>query len=319
MRAELKRMEQNRVIHLITEPTKWCSPMLVTRKNTDDIRLVVAFRELNKAVQRQTYQIPRLDDMLPLLTNAKLFSSLDGVSGYLQVPVHADSQELLAFSTRFRRYCFQRLPFAICSAPELYQMLVSQLLGDLPGQICYRDDIFVYAGNEEEHDIRLRAVLDRLCSVGLKLNKAKCKICVPELEFLGHRPSVRGIGPSPEKVAALSAIPRPDTVDSLRSFLGMTTYIGQRFVRNFSSLCQPLWQLLSQSECEWTEAATKAYSAVLAAISKPVTLAYFNSTQLVTLAVDASPVGLGAAILQNDKLVACASRKLTDRVPIFSN
>ena len=118
-------MEQNSVIRPITETTKWCSPMLVTRKETGDIRLVVDFRQLNKAVQRQTYQIPRLDDMLPLLTNAKLFSSLDGVSGHLQIPVHADSQELLTFSTPFGRYCFQRLPFGICSAPELYQMLVS--------------------------------------------------------------------------------------------------------------------------------------------------------------------------------------------------
>ena len=136
--------------------------MLVTRKKTGDIRFVVDFRELSKAVQRQTYQIPRLDDMLPLLTNAKLFSSLDGVLGYLQIPVHADSRELLTSSTPFGRYCFQRLLFGICSAPELYQMLVSQLLGDLSGQTCYQDDILVYAENEGEHDIR--AVLDRLRS-----------------------------------------------------------------------------------------------------------------------------------------------------------
>ena len=90
---------------------------------------MVDLRELNKAVQRQTFQIPRLDDMLPLLTNSKLFSSLDGVSGYLQTSVHTDSQELLTFSTPFGRDCFQRLSFGICSAPKLYQMLVSQLLG----------------------------------------------------------------------------------------------------------------------------------------------------------------------------------------------
>ena len=111
-------------------------------------------------------------------------------------------------------------------------------------------------------------------------------------------------------------MPRSDTVNSFRSFLGMATYIGQRCVSNFSSLCQLLWQLLSQSKSEWTEAAAKAYSAVLSAISKPVTLAYFNNTQPVTLAVD--PVGLGAAILQNDKLVACASRKLTDTESQYS-
>ena len=133
------------------------------------------FWELNKAVQRQTYQIPRLDDMLPLLKNSKLFSSLDGVSGYLQIPVHADSQTLLTFGTPFGRYCFQRLPFGICSTPELYQMLISQVLSYLPGHICYQDNFLIYAENEEEHDSRLCAILDKLRSVGLKLNKPKCK------------------------------------------------------------------------------------------------------------------------------------------------
>ena len=109
VRDELERMIKNQVIRPITEPTKWCSPMLVTRKKSGDIRLVVDFRELNKAVQRQTYPIPRLDDMLPLLKNAKFFSSLDGVSGYFQIPIHPESQQLLTFSTSLGRYCFQRL------------------------------------------------------------------------------------------------------------------------------------------------------------------------------------------------------------------
>ena len=272
---------------------------LVTPKKSGDIHLVVDFRELNKAVQRQTYQILRLDDMLPLLKNSKLFSSLDGVSGYLQIPVHADSQTLLTFGTPFGRYCFQQLPFGICSAPDLYQMLISQVLSDLPGHICYQDDILIYAENEEEHDSRLRTILDRLCSVGLKLNKSNCTICVSELEFLGHRLSANSIAPSPDKVAALSTMPRPNTADSLHSFLAMATYLGQRFVPNFSSMCQPLWSLLSQPRFKWTEPVTAAYFAVQDAISKPVTLAYFDNTQPVTLAVDASPTGLGATILQN--------------------
>ena len=117
-------------------------------------------------------------------------------------------------------------------------MLISQVLSDLPGHICYQDDILIYAEKEEEHDSRLRAILDRLRSVGLKLNKSKCTICVSELEFLGHRLSANGIAPSPDQVAALSTMPRPNTADSLRSFLGMATYLGQRFVPNFSSMCQ---------------------------------------------------------------------------------
>ena len=240
VREVLKRMEHNNVIHPITEPTKWCSPMLVMRKKSGDVCLVVDFRELNKAVQRQTYQIPGLDDMLPLLKNSKLFCSLDGVSGYLQIPVHADSQILLTFGTPFGRYCFQRLPFGFVPLQSFIQMLISHVLSDLPCHICYQDDILIYAENEEEYDLRLRAILDRLCSVGLKLNKSRCMIYISELQFLGHRLSANGIAPSPDKVAALSTMPRPNTVDSLHSFLGMATCLGQCFVPNFSSMCQPL-------------------------------------------------------------------------------
>ena len=151
-------MEQNNVIHPITAPTPWCSPMFITKKKSGDICLVIDCRELNKAVQRQMHPIPRLDDMLPLLKGAQVFSSLDGVSGYLQIPVHQDSQQLLTFSTPFGLFCFQRLPFGISSAPELYQMLMCQILGDLPGQICYQDDTLIFGWNEAEHDSQLRAV-----------------------------------------------------------------------------------------------------------------------------------------------------------------
>ena len=113
-------------------------------------------------------------------------------------------------------------------------------------------------------------------------------------------------------------MPRPNTVDSLRSFLGMATYLGQRFVPNFSSMCQPLWSLLSQPRFKWTESATAAYFTVRDAISKPVTLAYFDNTQPVTLTIDASPTDLGATILQNERLVACASCKLTDTESRYS-
>ena len=301
---ELKCMEHNNIICPITKPTKWCSPMLITWKKFSDIHLVVDF---GSCIKPCSVKRIKCLSSLPLLKNSNLFSSLDGVSGYLQTPVHADSQMLLAFGTPFGHYCSQWLPFGICSTLKLYQMLISQVLSDLPGHICYQDDILIYAENEEEHDSWLHAILDRLRSVGLKLNKSKCKICISELKFLGHHLSANGIVPSPDKVAALSTMPRPNTVDSLHSFLGMATYLGQCFVPNFSSMCQPLCSLLSQPCFKWTESATAAYFAVQDAISKPVTLAYFENTQPVTLTIDTNPTGLRATILQNGWLVVCAS------------
>ena len=297
--AELIKMRDNGIIRPVKEATDWCSPMLVTRKKSGDIRIVIDFRLLNTAVRRENYQIPRLDDMLPSLANAKIFSALDGTSGYHQIPVHPKSQHLLTFSSSWGRWCFERLPFGISSASEVFQRAMSELLTDLPGVICYQDDVLVYGKDESEHDQRLRSVLDRFRSSGIKLNKAKCKIGVKELDFMGHHLSNQGISPSLDKVSALASMPRPETSDALRSFLGMAVYIGQRFVPNFSSICQPLWSLLSKHPFTWDKESDQAFRNVRAAISKPTTLVYFNDRLPIVLAVDASPCGLGATISQD--------------------
>ena len=196
--------------------------------------------------------------------------------------------------------------------------MISDVLSGIPGLICYQDDILVYGENELQHHERLHNVLQRLKSVGLKLNRDKCKFAVNELEFLGHRISGKGISPSPEKVAALSDMPLPTSADSLRSFLGMAAYLGQRYVPNFSSLCQPLWSLLKETPFAWNDDARSAFYEVRQQLATPVTLAYYDNQKATTLAVDAGPNGLGATITQEGCLVACASRKLTDTESRYS-
>lgn len=318
VKAELDNLLKQGIIKQISEPTPWCSSMMVVRKKSGNIRLVVDFRHLNKYIQRQHYQIPRLDDMLPLLANSYIYSTLDATSGYHQIPVHNESQHLFTFSTPFGRYCYQRLPFGINTASEIYQQIMNNVLDGINGVICYQDDVLVYGKNKSEHDQRLKEVLNRLKSVGLKLNKSKCKFGENKIEFLGHTISSEGISPSLDKVSALSTMNRPETKDALRSFLGMASYLGQRYVPHYSSLCKPLWSLLSLPTFSWNEEASNAFYKVRNALSKPVTLAFFNYNQPITLAVDASPTGLGATIHQNGKLVACGSRKLSDTESRYS-
>ena len=143
--------------------------------------------------------------------------------------------------------------------------------------ICYLDDILVYAESATQHHERLLAVLQRLKSVGLKLNRSECKFAVSEVEFLGHCISAKGISPSPSKVAALSEMPLPTVPDNLRSFLGMAAYLGQRYVPNFSSLCQPLWTMLKDTSFAWNDEARTAFYEVRRQLAAPVTLAYYDN------------------------------------------
>ena len=114
--------------------------------------------------------MPSVDESLAKLGNSKIFSKLDANSGFWQIPLDEESRLLTTFVTPFGRYCFNRLPFGISSAPEIFQRTLSRILEDLDGTICQMDDILVHGIDQSEYDRRLRAVLLRLQEAGLTLN-----------------------------------------------------------------------------------------------------------------------------------------------------
>ena len=87
--------------------------------------------------------------------SAKIFSKLDANSGFWQIPVAKESRPLTTFITPFGRYYFNKLPFGISSAPELFQRRINVILEGLGGILCHMDDVLVYGTNQMEHDARL--------------------------------------------------------------------------------------------------------------------------------------------------------------------
>ncbi|KAI4898509.1 hypothetical protein NFI96_006164, partial [Prochilodus magdalenae] len=151
---ELERMKSLGIIAEVTEPTDWCSPMVPVIKKNGKVRICVDLKKLNKAVKRERFILPTLEDITPKLTGANVFSTL---------------------------FCFQRLPFGITSAPEIFQREMSTLLKDHQGVVVVMDDVLVYGENQETHDQNLRAVLRTVEKSGLKLNKDKCHFCKNEI------------------------------------------------------------------------------------------------------------------------------------------
>ena len=107
------------------------------------------------------------------------------------------------------RYCFNKLLFGITSAPEHFQKQMSKVLAGLEGALCLIDDILVYAKTQEEHDIRLEAVLKRIQKSGLTLNPEKCEFSKCSLTFLGHVIDKHGVHPDPQKTDAISNMELP--------------------------------------------------------------------------------------------------------------
>uniref|UniRef100_H2ZXM7 ribonuclease H n=1 Tax=Latimeria chalumnae TaxID=7897 RepID=H2ZXM7_LATCH len=247
VKEELQRMVKSGVIE-ITEPTEWCTPTVPVPKKNGKVCICVDLKQLKKAVEREKFVLPTLDDILPRLAGAS-FSLLDAASRFCQIPLHPDSAILTTFITPFGRYFFCRLPFGITSAPENFQRKMTELFQQQEGVFAYMDDMLVCGNTEEEHDKRLTSVLQTIEMAGLRLNKDKSLLRQKQLYYLGHCIDQHGTSANPEKVRAISEMASPTSVPELRRILGMVHYLGI-YLPNLSEITRPLNELL-KSDIAW--------------------------------------------------------------------
>ena len=184
VQAELQHMESLGVISCVKEPTPLCAAMVVVPKASGAVRICVDMKPLNENVLREIHPMPKVDTTLAQLTGATMFSKLDANSGLWQIPLATESRLLTTFITPYGRFCFNKLPFGITSAPEVSQCQMNEVLSDLPGVLCHIDDILIFGNTPDEHDSRLQAALERIKAAGITLNGEKCKFSQPRITFL---------------------------------------------------------------------------------------------------------------------------------------
>ena len=223
---------------------------------------------------------------------------------------------MTTFITPFGRFCFNRLPFGISSAPEIFQRTMTGILQGLEGIVCHMDDILVHGVDQGEHDQRVRAVLQRLQAAGLTLNE-KCESSKTRITFLGHIITSKGIEADPEKTTAVREFLTPGNITELQRFNGMVNQLS-KFLPELAIINEPLRQLLRKDrEWIWDSAQKDAFNAIKEALVSTPVLAHYDPKRQTIVAADACQNGLGAVLLQVDadgnKLPICyASRSLTD-------
>ena len=226
------------------------------------------------------------------------------------------------FLTPDGRFCFNKLPFGVSCAPELFQKRMAMILEGLQGVVCQIDDVLVFGATRKEHDNRLLTVMERLESAGVTLNLEKCEFSKDMIQFLGHQVSKEGIQVDPKKIAAIVKMKPPSNITELRRFLGMINQCG-KFSPNLAELTKPLRALLTKNcKWHWSQPQNDAYAAVKEEIVKPTVLALYNPAADTRISADASSFGLGAVLLQKEdkvwRAVTFASRAMTDTEHLYA-
>lgn len=311
LKQELERMEKLDVIQRVQEPTEWVNSLVIVRKKNNKLRVCMDPSNLNKAIKREHYPMKTVEEVVSRIPNAKIFSVLDANHGFWQLKLDTTSQQLCTMNTPFGRYSFKRLPFGVASAPEVFQSVMVQLFEDLEGVEVIVDDLLVWGETMDQHDERLRKVLERARERNLKLNEAKCQFRMKEVSYVGHVITENGLKPDPKKIEAIQAMKRPECKEDLLRFLGVITYLA-KFIGNMSDLAAPLREVIAKDhEWHWERAQEESFEKLKTAITSAPVLAFFDTSLPVVLSVDSSSKGMGACLMQNDRPIAYASKSLT--------
>lgn len=304
------------IIERVEGPTPWVIPVVILPKRDKDIRICLDMRKANDAIVRERYPIPTVDEILQGLNGSAVFSKLDLKWGYHQLELTPESREITTFAVHNGVYRYKRLKFGVSSTSEHYQHEIANALAGIEGVENISDDVIIHTPDQEKHDKRLYAVMKRLSECGLTLNAEKCQYNMDRLVFMGILLTQKGIGPTQERVSAVAEAREPMNAAEVRRFLGLVGF-SSRFIPQFASLSEPL-RCLTRKETtfQFGPEQKQAFHALKNELARAGTLAYFDKGAPTKVIADASPVGLGAVLVQKQKgeevPVCYVSRNLTD-------
>ena len=302
------------ILKKVTEPTAWISNSVYREKPDGSILVCIdPSQTINKAIEVPKYPIPTVDELLPKLNNAKIFSCVDVYKGFTNIELDDSSSFLTTMHTPIGRYRWLRMPFGVSVGPEEYQRRQHEALEGLAGVVNKENDILVFGSGdsieeaEKDHDINLWNFMLRCREVNLKLNPKKFQFKVKQVTWMGHLLSSTGITPHPDRVQAIKDMTPRQDVKGVQRFLGMCNYLS-RFTPNLAEIVKPLTELThGNAVWSWSSQHDKAFKTAKSLIANATTLKFFDVGKPCVLQVDASDTGLEGALLQDGQPVAFTS------------
>ena len=295
---QLKTWEKLGIIRRSKSP--YCSGIVLAKKHGGGIRICIDYRRLNALTQGDAYPVPRIGTLLEQLAGSSVFTTLDLMSGYLQVPMEKSSIKYTAFSEGYDLYEFVVMPFGLTTAPLTFQRMMNELFSNLVRRsvLIYVDDVVVYSKSGKEHLEHLREVFKVLEQAGLKLKGSKCRFAQDEIVYLGHKVSGRGLQADNSRFAAVQQLAVPRDKKEVQHFLGLVGWYRQ-YIPNFAHIAEPLTLLTRKDEVwRWNKEQEQAFQTLKEALVTGKILAFPDLARRFRLRTDASDVAAAAVLEQ---------------------
>ena len=221
IRDEVDKLLEAGFIREVEYPD-WMANVVVVPKKEGKWRVCVDYTNLNNACLKDSFPLPRIDQIVDSTAWQGMLSFLDAFSGYHQIPMTPGDEEKIAFITPHELYCYKIMPFGLKNVDATYQRLMTKIFKPLVGRTVevYIDDIVVKSKTREDHVHHLQEVFHLLRRYDMKLNPSKCAFGVSVGKFLGFMVTQRGIEVSPDQIKAVMETPTPRSKKELQRLTG---------------------------------------------------------------------------------------------------